>query len=316
MYLAALLVGAQGCAREDDAAAYDRAVRALAERVSGTPENTALADLVNARIARARAAPGELAAGMRERLDALQLEPLRIPGLFYRTHAWSGADLGRVEVWLGRPVTLVETGEVDTVERNAAAVRVAVRAAAQGGRRVVLFSASKGSADVQEALAGDPSLGRDVALWVDLVGLLEGTPLTDPGTSAAERAAIGLPEDTATSMSRAVRRAAPAADPRRFPAGTRAVHVAGFPARDAISNAARAGFERLRPLGPNDGYLMLESFLRVPGRVLVVPGVDHYLRTADLEPTVVALVSVLLDELALRAPRSAPSDGPPDTGSQ
>jgi hypothetical protein len=61
---------------------------------------------------------------------------------------------------------------------------------------------------------------------------------------------------------------------------------------------------------------MLESFLRVPGRVLVVPGVDHYLRTADLEPTVVALVSVLLDELALRAPRSAPSDGPPDTGSQ
>ena len=310
MYLAALAIGVLGCARDDEGEAYDRAVHVLAERIAGTPANAALAAEVSARLDRARAAPGELAAGMRERLDTLRLEPLRVPGLFYRTHAWSGADLGRVEVWLGRPVTLVETGEVDTVERNAEAVREAVRGAARGGRRVVLFSASKGSAEVQEALAGDPSLGRDVVLWVDLVGLLEGTPLTDPGTSAVERAAIGLPEDTATSMSRAARRTAPTADPLRFPAGTRAVHVAGFPTRGAISEPARAGFDRLRPLGPNDGYLMLDGFLRVPGRVLIVPDVDHYLRTPDLEPMVVALVSVLLDELAPRV------NDPRDAGSQ
>ncbi len=309
MYLVALALGAHGCTRDDDGAAYDREVRDLGERIAAAPENAALAERVNERLALARSAPGELAAGMRERLDALQLEPLRVPGLFYRTHAWSGADLERVEVWLGRPVALVETGEVDTVERNAMAVRAAVRAAAHGGRRVVLFSASKGSADVQEALAGDPSLGRDVVLWVDLVGLLEGTPLTDPGTSSAERAAIGLPEDTAASMSRAARRTAPAADPRRFPAGTRAVHVAGFPLHDTISKAARAGFDRLRPLGPTDGYLMLDSFLRVPGRVLVVPDVDHYLANGDVEPRVVALLSVLLDELAPGPGSDEPAPG-------
>ena len=297
---------ALACGREDDATAYDHSVEALATRIEGSPPNAALARLVDERVAQMRQDPASASDRIRAALERLGLVPLRVPGLFYRTHSWTGADLARSEVWLGRPVTLVETGEVDTVERNAAIVRSAVRENARDGRRILLVSASKGSADVYEALVGDPKLGPSVALWIDLVGLVEGTPLTDPRRGDAETAAAGLPADTALSMSHQVRGRATAS---AFPPDVRAVHIAGFPTSVAISKEALAGFERLRPLGPNDGYLMLDSFLRVPGRVMVIPATDHYLRSPNLEPRLVALVSVLLDELAANAPHGLGQEG-------
>jgi hypothetical protein len=189
-------------------------------------------------------------------------------------------------------VALIETGEVDTVEHNGEFIRQAVVQATASGRRAVLFSASKGGADVEAAFARDPVLATRVAAWIDLVGLLEGTPLTEPGVAEAERTALGLPEATATSISCGVRAAHRGVVPPRVIV----VHLAGFPTVATISPPARAGFERLRPLGPNDGFLLLDGFLRAPGRVLVLPA-DHYLKTPALGPTLVALLSVVLDEI-------------------
>ena len=282
------------CGSRDDDAAYDREVRALEVRIEGTPSNSALAAEVRKRLRLVRDDPAGAIGEISQKLDALDLVPLRVPGLFYRSHAWTGADLAGVQAWLGREVVLIETGEVGTVESNSACVSRAVVEATAAGRRAVLFSASKGGADVQAALASDPALAARVAVWIDLVGLLEGTPLTDPGVADAERAALGLPEATANSISRR------ALAPNRALLSSRVivVHVAGFPTAHAISPPARPGFERLRGLGPNDGFLLLDGFLRAPGRVLVLPAVDHYLKTPELGPTVVALLSVVLDELA------------------
>lgn len=289
---AAMLAGALACGQIDDAS-YDEALRSLQARIEGAAANQALAERVQVELARAQADPDDAVHRLRARLDELDLVPLRVPGLWYRTHPWTGADLSRAERWLGRPVALVETGEVASVEENAAVVSRDVRRATGDGRRALVFSASKGSADVQEALRRDPALAPHVAVWVDLVGLLEGTPLTESALGGAALAASGLPGPTAQSMSRAVRSASP---PLSLPSETRAVHVAGFPTRADISERARAGFELLRPLGPNDGFVLLESLLRAPGRVLVVPGADHYLRAADLEARLVALLAVLLHE--------------------
>jgi hypothetical protein len=275
-------------------ARYDAAVDALVRRAAERADNRALARRVekaSAQIARDPAAAARL---LQERLAARRVRVLRVPGLFYRARPQTGADLAALAGWLG-DAPLVPTGEADSVERNAALVAGAVRAATQDGVRAVLVSASKGGAEVRAALESDPDLGAHVPLWIDLVGLLEGTPLTDPGVASEASIARWLPEDTARSMSRAVRSAAAA--PERFPAQTRAVHVAAFPRAAEISPQARAGFELLRPLGPNDGYLLLEDVLRAPGRVLVVRGADHYLVSEDIAPRVAALLLVLLDEL-------------------
>lgn len=271
---------------------YDRRVAELAQRVEAAPHNAALARAIAALLPEVEG--GAVAGRVRERLAALGLVPLRVPGLFHQQHPWTGADLSRVEGWLGLGVAPVETGEVAPVEENAPRVARAIREAGRGGRRVVLFSASKGSADVQVALAGAPALGSCVAVWMDLVGVLEGTPLTDPDRFAAELGALGLPEETARSMTPAARAAAARTPLSR---DLRIVHVAGFPSEAAISAEARSGFERLRPLGPNDGFVLLEGYARASGRVVVVREADHYLRVPGIGERLLAALDVVLGEI-------------------
>ena len=80
------------------------------------------------------------------------------------------------------------------------------------------------------------------------------------------------------------------------------MQLAAFPRVAEVSPRAREAFGLLRDRGPNDGYVMLDSYLRAPGRVLIVRGADHYLRTPDLGPRVSAILLVLLDELQAPPP--------------
>ena len=204
------------------------------------------------------------------------------------------------------PVRLVATDELGTVEANAALVASELRDG-KGSYRSVVFSASKGSAEVRSALESDPALGERVPIWIDLVGVLEGTPLLDRDSGLASETAW-LPPDVARSLAAEVRRAA---IPRAaFPAETLAVHIAAFPTAADVSERARPSFAWLRGLGPNDGYVLLDAYLRAPGRVLIEHGVDHYLSGAtDLEEKLLALLRVLVAELASR-PRGTELDGP------
>ena len=288
----ALLLALAGCSDR----AYDAATDALAARIEALPANAALRDAVAARLATLEPdAPRAIG----ERLDALGLAPLRVPGLYYESYRASGADLSAVEDWLGRAVPLAPVAEVGTMAENAPIVAMAIRALAQEGRRVALFSASKGSADVREALETAPDLAPHVGLWIDLAGVLEGTPLTEPGSVARAASADWLPPATADSMAESARRAAN--ERRAFPSDLRVVHIAAFPHVADVSKPVRRAWQVLRPRGANDGYVLLESYARAPGRVLVLRGADHYLRSPDLPPTVAATLLVLLDEIALVA---------------
>jgi hypothetical protein len=66
------------------------------------------------------------------------------------------------------------------VETNAGLVAAAIRARADTGRRLILMSASKSAPEVAMALTqlGDEAT-RHVAAWINAVGALQGTPLTD-----------------------------------------------------------------------------------------------------------------------------------------
>ena len=97
---------------------------------------------------------------------------------------------------------------------------------------------------------------------------------------------------------------------RARPPGCHAVHVAAFPTASDVSERAQRSFAWLRGLGPNDGYVLLDAYLRAPGRVLIEHGVDHYLGGAtDLDEKLLALLHGLVAELA-SSPRSAEQEGP------
>ena len=270
----------------------------LEARVEALPGNRELAAAVERKAAEAG---GTSRDRLRTRLLQHRIVPLRVPGLAYRSRPQTGADLQVVGDAFGG-ADLIATDETGTVEDNARKIAYHVRHMATDGRRVALLSASKGSADVRQALESRPELGDGVAIWVDLVGVLEGTPLLDGGTEGARVARLLLmPDRSIRSLSHETRRRA--VRPERFPASVRAVHLAAFPRTSDFSPDAQWGFGLLQPVGLNDGYVMLDSYLRAPGRVLIVRGSDHYLRPNDpatartLLPRLVALMNVLLDEL-------------------
>ncbi len=287
-------------------ARYDAAVAELQQRVEARPGNRELAAAVDARAA---TPDGTSSDALRARLAQRRIALLRVPGLMYRSNPQTGADLEVVGNALGG-AELIATDEVGTVEANARKIAHEVRRVARDGRRVALVSASKGSADVRYALESELGLGKLVVIWVDLVGVLEGTPLLDGGGESSRIARLFMSQRAARSLSHRVR--SRAADPAAFPAETRAVHLAAFPRIGDFSPSGRPPFELLRSSGPNDGYVMLDSYLRAPGRVLIVAGADHYLRPSDpararsLLPRMVALMNVLLDELG-----PAPGDAVP-----
>jgi hypothetical protein len=293
---AAVLLAFALTACSDSDRVYDASVATLAARVEHVPGNYAFQLALDGRLA---TLPPDATKQISAQLDALHLVPLRFPGLLFETHPQSGAGLADVEEWLARPVPMAKVDEVGTVEANAAKVAIAIGELARDGRRVVIFSASKGSADVRYALETDAAAASRTAAWIDLVGVLEGTPLTEPESVARWSSREWLPAATADSMSESVRRKGP---PRVFPPNVRAVHFAAFPSAAAIGPDARAAFGFLRTLGPTDGYVMLESYLRAPGRVVVMRGADHYLRTPDTPRRVAAALLAVLHEIALERP--------------
>lgn len=287
-----LAPGAGALAEDRD---YASQLASLASELEALSGNAELARAWRAERTRVRRDPTGARVALARELDAQGLVLRRVPGLLYRRYPETGADLGALADWLGVPVRLVATDELGTVEANAAVVAAQLRAD-EGARRSVVFSASKGSAEVRSALESDPALGKQVPIWIDLVGVLEGTPLLDRSSGLAEETAW-LPAAVAQSLSAEVRREA--IPPSGFPAETRAVHVAAFPKPSDVSERARRSFAWLRGLGPNDGYVLLDAYLRAPGRVLIEHGVDHYLAGAsELDEKLLALLRVLVAELA------------------
>ena len=300
----ALLWLALGCSRD---ASYDRSLDRLAAELERRPANRALAVRVEAAVLPFERDPESANRALRAEIERAGLAVVRVPGLLYETYPETGADLAGVDRWLGGGTAFVATPERATVEEGAAHLARALREELPADRRALLVSASKGSADVRAALEGEPDLAVRSAAWIDLVGVLEGTPLSDPGMPSRGAVLELLPEATADSLSRRVQRERVAS--AHFPSATRAYHVAAFPRVAEVGQRARAAFAVLRLLGPNDGYVLLDAYARAPGPVLVVRGADHYLRLEGVLPRLSALLRVALEDAAGDAPVGEPAGG-------
>jgi hypothetical protein len=74
-----------------------------------------------------------------------------------------------------------------------------------------------------------------------------------------------------------------------LPAHLRLIHVLGFPLRHHVTHQwAGRGYERIAPLGPNDGGgILLGDVPSWPGVVYPVWGADHYLKPRwDIAPII------------------------------
>jgi hypothetical protein len=214
-----------------------------------------------------------------------------VPGAFYREHPRSGAD-GRIvraqAERLGWPIELIPIASTGSVPENARTICDWL--GKQRGSRVVLVSLSKGGSDVKLALqqAGAGDAFRHVAAWINLCGILSGTPMADWMRSRHAGAVLNRFYYRMLGVSLEF-----LCDLRRQPGGLldfkleipahlQMISVVGFPLRRHLTSAmAWRCHRRLEVLGPNDGVIILADACELPGLIYPVWGADHYLRSGE-----------------------------------
>ncbi len=219
-----------------------------------------------------------------------------MPGAFHLHHKNTGADGQNVRAMarrLGWSSEVVPVGSLGSLDQNAAALIDHLRKCDAG--KIVLVSLSKGSADVAAALAKsrDPDPFEKVLVWVSLSGLTFGTPLVDWLGRQWWRMPFvhmllwskGLRFGELAELTYGPAARLTIAPP--LPSHLTAIHVLGFPCRKHLRHPwATRGYNRLLPLGPNDGGgILLADSERLPGVVVPVWGADHYLAPSwDFSP--------------------------------
>lgn len=311
------------------ATSLDSAALLLAATIAADPVNACWRERYAAELQALRA-------GRAPKLATEHVRILAVPGWMYRRNPETGADLARpraVLARLGLTSELVPVIENGSVEENAAIVADAVRHHAAAGRPLILLSASKGGAEVAEALGQllAPEEAGAVRAWVNVGGLLRGTPLADLATTwptswaaAAYFAWRGQPPGTSVASLRTDRSSA-RLERQRLPDGLRVVNLVGIPLSGQIGPHARFGYARLARHGPNDALTPIADILAHGGVTIAELGLDHYFADPEIDLKTTAVTLLVLEDIrgaqpvcpvsarrsarahppALRAPREA-----------
>jgi hypothetical protein len=211
-----------------------------------------------------------------------------VPGAFHGQHKHTGADgvrLVRVVQGLATKVEILPTRSFGGLEENAAIILDWLER--HRGARIALASLSKGGADIKRALAPPraASAFASVAAWISFSGIVQGTSLVAwlrarPLRSAALGLLLRFQGNRAAVIDELHRAPdSPLAIWPSLPPELRLVHVNGCPLRKHLRHRwAPRGYERLAPLGPNDGGgILLGDLAKLPGAVYPIWGTDHYL---------------------------------------
>ena len=226
------------------------------------------------------------------------------PAALYKEYRRSGADGRRVReaaVGLGLPVEVIPLEPMGTLEKNAEILLRWLHDCPFA--KVVLVSLSKGGSDIKKAMAVERDGFGKVGVWISIGGLLEGTPLV-PWLLSKERFPTafrmlnrihGVDFRFLEEVDR--RPGGPLDFPFHPPPHLRLIHVLGFALPEHATNwLARKLHRRLAPLGPSDGFMLLEDSLHWPGRIYPVWGADHYFRTReDPRPLLERLLSMAVE---------------------
>ena len=295
----------------------DAASLLLAAAIAAEPPNACWRAGYEARLAALRA-------GHRPAVPDADALILAVPGWRYIANPATGADLAgprRLLGALGVANELVATVENGSVLENARIVAAAVRARANG-RPLVLVSASKGGAEVAEALGHllTPLEAQSVRAWVNVGGLLRGTALADLATTWPTRWLAALhfaiegiaPGDGVSSLRTDVSDARLAR--QTLPAGLRVVNYIGIPLSGHIERHTAFGYRQLARYGPNDALTPIADALAHGGVTIAEIGLDHYFADPEIDLKTVALALLVLEEVAYGAAACPRPTGPSRLG--
>jgi hypothetical protein len=241
------------------------------------------------------------------KLDGMAVDPnfliLFVPGWLYKTDSTTGADFARFREHLthhGARVALIETGENRSVEENAKLIESQILHHAVSAQHIIVVSGSKGGPEVALALSNlrDRPEVLQVRAWLNVGGLLQGSPLADFGLSWPICWFVYLavlPDGSfdgirSLSSTHSKNRLAEL----KLPQDTVIVNYVGLPLSGQVSDQARGGYSRLQMGGPNDGLTYLTDAIAHNSVTIPELGVDHFFRRPDIDLRSLALARAII----------------------
>ncbi len=306
---------------------FDAALARL-DAAPGVPDREALAALAQAtsvdvaalhfaRRLRAQSCNASVHADMAKHLAVAADAPvaasayrvLFVPGWDYAANGHiTGADFAaprRLFAALGVDNVLVPLPPTGGVEENADALARAIRQHATSGKRLLLAGASSAGPAIHLALAERlrPDELAPIAAWLNLGGILHGSPLVDFAADAPQRwllrplfGVLGWDAQAIDSMSARTSRARFAR--LQLPPSLLVINYVGVPLSGQLSRFSRDKYPLLARLGPNDGLTLLPDVLVPGGLSYVAFGSDHFFaEDPQINARTVALLRLVLDYL-------------------
>lgn len=244
---------------------------------------------------------------------------LFVPGWDYEQSGhFTGADFAVPRARLSRSglnTRLIEIPSTGSVDQNAAVIADTLRRVPAPMPRIILVSASSGGPAT--ALALGKLLTTDetcrVHAWVNIGGLLRGTPLFDPYRSGPRRwlgrvfAWLQNWEwDALESLGS--ERAGAQFSKLKLPAHLQVLNYVGIPLSGNISELARERYLELRRHGPNDGLTLIADALVLGQPTIPVLGLDHFLaQDPELDLKTLALAMTLIEAIEKQTEITCPS---------
>ncbi len=210
-----------------------------------------------------------------------------VPGFLYREYPDSGADgrmLRQAAEQLGWECQSIPVASTGRLRENAETILNWLQQ--HVGRPTILASISKGGSDLAAALQREGALSvfRDVIGWVNVCGIIRGSPVVDRVskqwlTMAGFRILFALRRWSFASVMDLKSKGGVLRGLDERCGRVRPIHVLGFPLESHFVSPRLRRFHRLlADSGPNDGAIVLEDSIRSPGLVYPVWGADHYMR--------------------------------------
>jgi hypothetical protein len=283
----------------------DLATLLFARSILARPENAELQAIFASELARQRERPPSAP----ERQTSHPMV-LFAPGFRYRSNPENGADFAVQRehlTSLGIPNHLIETDEGGSVEENASLLAAELRR--RKDDRFMLVSASKAGPEVALALGRllEPEEARSIAAWINIGGLLAGTPLADQAMKGPRRWLsriivwwMDMELETVRSLrtSESRRRLSSL----RLPPDLAIVNVVAATLSGDVSKRATGRYRKLREFGPNDGLGLLADQILPGSRTVLLFGEDHFF--ARHEPRTMALALLATARHAIETPGS------------
>lgn len=218
---------------------------------------------------------------------------LFIPGWDYQsTGHISGADLTipiEVATQLGVPNVFIPVASTASVEDIATAVTNAVRAYSEGNRKIIVAGASSAGPAIYLSLADQlsPEELKHVVAWINLGGILNGSPIVDYYLTGLRAILaqlyiwhMGWDRNNIMSMSTGNSRVRFTRLKNKRTPGYRHILILnylGLSLSGNLSALARENYYTLKKLGPNDGFTLLADSIAPNSNTIVAFAADHFL---------------------------------------